>query len=96
VSAEDEIDRLCEVNGPHLVRAVLAFLRDRTHRLPDELDGVPLSDRLGNIQRALSRHGSKPLVSDLERYAPQILDLIGTSFSEALEHTRGRLAGART
>jgi hypothetical protein len=76
--------------GPHLVRAVLAFLRDRTHQLPSELDGVRLSDRLENIQRALSRHGSRPLVSDLERYAPQMLELVGLSFSELLAQLEAR------
>ena len=81
--------------GPQLVRAVLAFLRDRTQRLPEQLEGVPLADRLANIRKALVRHGSQTLIADFERHAPQILGLIGLSFSEALEQMRGRLAGAQ-
>ena len=79
--------------GPQLVRAVLVFLRDRTQRLPEQLEGAPLSNRLASIQKALFRHGSRSLTADLEKYAPQILGLIGLSFSEALEQMKGRLAG---
>ncbi|HEY4214815.1 MAG TPA: hypothetical protein VGM84_25285 [Steroidobacteraceae bacterium] len=81
--------------GPQLVQAVLAFLRDRTHRLPEQLEGAPLSHRLVSIQKALVRHGSPSLSADFERYAPRILGLIGLSFSEALEHMRGSLAGTQ-
>ena len=70
--------------GPRIVEAVLRFLREQSQRLPDELDGLSLSQRLANIQRALMKYGSNALSMDLDRYGPQILALTRLSYSEML------------
>lgn len=70
--------------GPLMVKSLLQFLEDRTVPMPNELNGLPLVERLKNIQRSLVKCGSETLVADLERYSSFVLELANLSFSEVL------------
>jgi hypothetical protein len=74
--------------GPMLVKVGLQYLQERNLRLPDEIDGLSVAQRLQNIQKALVRFGSKALTSDLERYGPMLVQLTGMTFGQALDHLR--------
>jgi len=74
--------------GPMLVKVGLRYLQERNLRLPDEIDGLSVAQRLQNIQKALVRFGSKALASDLERYGPMLVQLTGMTFGQALDHLR--------
>jgi hypothetical protein len=82
--------------GPVFVEALLRYLKDRTTRLPEQIEGIAFNDRLSNLARILLRHGSPPLASDIRRYGPQVLALTNLTFAEALDRMRAPLTGAPT
>ncbi len=75
--------------GPRIAEAVFRYLQEQSPRLPDDLDGVSLTERLTNIQRALMKYGSQALSMDLERYGPRILALTRLSYPELVARMRG-------
>lgn len=80
--------------GPVFVEALLRYLKDRTQRLPEQLEGIAFKDRLSNLARILLKHGSPSLASDIRRYGPQFLALTNLTFVEALDQLGAPLAGA--
>jgi hypothetical protein len=74
--------------GPQIVRAALQYLGQPSQRLPQEIDGLPLAERLSRIGGALARYGSAELASDLGKYGAELLDLTSLSLDEALDQLR--------
>jgi hypothetical protein len=75
-------------SGPDLIRALLRMMQARDERLPEVIDGVPLTERLTRIRDALMRYGSPELNADLTRYAAGLLGLTGLTYSQALATLR--------
>jgi hypothetical protein len=71
-------------SGPQILNNMLRFLQERNDPIAEPPDGPPITDRLSNIQRSLSRHGSKALAADLERYGPEILPLTRLGYPEMI------------
>jgi hypothetical protein len=80
-------------SGPAILRAALGYIGQRDERLPQEIDGVPLTERLNKIRDSLIRYGSAELSADLACYGPELLALTGLSYAEALERLRANGAG---
>lgn len=76
--------------GPQILRAALRYVERREERLPQEIDELPLTERLSRIGDALVRHGSAELADDLDRYGGELLDLTRLSYDEALDQMRAR------
>jgi hypothetical protein len=52
--------------------------------MPDDLNGLPLVERLKKLQRSPAKYRSETVVADLERYSLLILKLATLSLSEVL------------
>ena len=76
--------------GPQILRAALRYVERREERLPQEIDELPLTERLSRIGDTLVRHGSAELADDLDRYGGELLDLTRLSYDEALDPMRAR------
>jgi hypothetical protein len=76
--------------GPEMGRAAGQFAGQREDRLPQEIDGLPLAERLSRIADALARNGSPELSADLARYGDSLLELASLSYDEALERMHSR------
>ena len=76
-------------SGPEILRAAVRFIARDEDRLPAEIGGMPLAERLARIGDALARNGSAELAADLARYGGGLIELTGLSYDEALERMRG-------
>jgi hypothetical protein len=74
--------------GPQILRAAQQVAGQREDRLPQEIDGQPLAERLARIGDALARNGSQELAADLARYGAGLLELLSLSYDEALDRMR--------
>jgi hypothetical protein len=74
--------------GPEILRAVVRFINRSEDRLPAEIGGVPLAERLARIGDALADHGSPQLSADLARYGTGLIELTRLSYDEALDRMR--------
>lgn len=71
-------------SGPELLRALFRTVQSPDQRLPEEIDGMPVAERLARIRDVLMRYGSDELTEDLSRYSAELLRLTGLSYREAL------------
>jgi hypothetical protein len=74
--------------GPQILNGIFRAIRLPDQRLPSEVAGRSLMERLTAIQRALARYGSPALSSDLARYVPQLAALGGLTFDQLLATLR--------
>jgi hypothetical protein len=77
-------------NGPTILNEVLLAARQRDHRLPREIGGVPLERRLLAISGTFARFGSAQLREDLAPLLPRLSAVAGGTLDEVL----AQLAGA--
>jgi hypothetical protein len=70
--------------GPALLRELRRFVAARTLELPSTINGKLVRQCLDNILAALQAAGSPQLVSDIQRYTPDLFPLLGTSYAGAL------------
>jgi hypothetical protein len=70
--------------GPALLRELRRFVEARTLKLPSTINGKLVRQCLDNILAALQVHGSPQLVSDIQRYTPDLFPLLGMSYTGAL------------
>ena len=91
----DEVERLIHGNrrvtvawhrnhGPALLRELETFVWARTVPLPAVVNGRLVRDCAENIFAALRRFGSRELVDDVHRHGPDLIALIGRSYSDVL------------
>ena len=71
-------------DGPALLRELETFVWARTVPLPPVINGRLVRECAENIFAALRRFGSPQLVSDIHRYGPDLISLIGRSYSDVL------------
>jgi FHA domain len=71
-------------SGPDIVQALFRMVQSPDQRLPEEIDGVPVAERLTRIRDALIRYGSDELTEDLSRYSAELLRLTSLTYREAL------------
>jgi hypothetical protein len=71
-------------DGPALLRELDQFAEVGNVPLPTVINGRLLRHCLENIFAALQRFGSPQLITDIQRYAPDIFQLIGLSYSDVL------------
>ena len=74
--------------GPEILHAAVRFLDRSEDRLPAEIGGVPLAERLARIGDALADNGSPQLSADLARYGTGLIELTRLSYDEALDRMR--------
>ena len=72
-------------HGPAIVDEIHRFVEERDTRVPSLINGQPLIACMENILSALKKFGSPKLVTDIARYAPDILRLSHISYSDFLE-----------
>jgi hypothetical protein len=70
--------------GPALLRELRRFVEARTLRLPSTIKGKLVRQCLDNILAALQAAGSPQLVSDIQRYTPDLFPLLDMSYAGAL------------
>jgi hypothetical protein len=70
--------------GPEIMNRMLEIIYARDQRLPTEINGKPFADCLARIQQILMRYASPAFARDLSRYAPQIAEWSGMTYSELL------------
>ena len=70
--------------GPALLRELRRFVEARTLKLPSTVNGKLVRQCLDNILAALQVHGSPQLVSDIQRFTPDLFSLLGMSYTGAL------------
>lgn len=75
-------------SGPEIVRSLFRMIQSPDRRLPEEIDGVPVAERLARIRDALIRYGSTELAEDLNRYSAELLRLTSLTYAEALAGMR--------
>jgi hypothetical protein len=71
--------------GPKLLQELQRFVEVRDEPLPEVINGQPLIESLEKILAAFKKFGSTSLVSDLTKHAPDVLQLIGLSYSDILK-----------
>jgi hypothetical protein len=76
--------------GPKLLQELQRFVEVRDKPLPKSLNGRSLIESLEKIIAAFKKFGSSELVSDLTRYAPDVLELLGLSYSDVLTTLRAK------
>ena len=70
--------------GPALLRELRRFVEARTMELPSMINNQLVRQCLDNILAALQAAGSAQLVSDIQRYTPDLVPLLGMSYADAL------------
>jgi hypothetical protein len=70
--------------GPALLRELHRFAEARTLELPSTINGKLVRRCLENILAALQVAGSPQLVSDIQRYTPDLFSLLGMPYAGAL------------
>lgn len=71
--------------GPEILNGVLAMTRSPQARLPSDIRGRPLVDRLRRIKTVFIKYCSPRMAEDLELHAEMILRLTELTFSELIE-----------
>ncbi len=75
-------------NGPSILNHAMLALGDTTKGLPIEMNGVPLTDSVVKIMKAVEKHSSSELRADIVRYGPPLTELPGLTFPQLLDRFR--------
>jgi hypothetical protein len=74
--------------GPQIVRGVVRLTESPEEGLPAEINGKALTECLAKIQATFERYASPDLAADLTRYAPNLGQLAGLNYTQALDALR--------
>jgi hypothetical protein len=75
--------------GPKILEAALRVLQRRGQRLPEEIEGRPLTECLEGIERGLARYASPAFAADLSRFIPRLASFAGLTYAQVLTALRG-------
>jgi hypothetical protein len=74
--------------GPQIVRSVVRMADAPEPGIPVEVNGKPLPECLAGIQAAFARYASPDLAVDLAQYGPNLSQLAGLNYTQALDVLR--------
>jgi hypothetical protein len=75
-------------NGPTILNHAMLALGDSTKALPVDINGLPLTDSIARIVKAVEKHSSSQLRADIAQYGPALTELSGLTYPKLLDRLR--------
>lgn len=77
-------------HGPELIHQLRTAVERRTRLIPDTIRKKPLQKLASNIFEAMKKYGSAKLVNTINTYESWLLQIIGMTYEEILEHFKAQ------